>query len=298
MKKTLFLVYALFFSLSVAAAPKAAPQTPMSKELADCHADITNTLGFVPEFLKLFPEAGLPGAWAEWKNVEMGPTAVPGKYKELMGIAVAAQIPCTYCLYAHKEFSTLNGASAAEQSEAIALSALVRHWSAFANGVQQDWASFSRDIDTAFSNMALKGDDAAKLLKKMPTDLSPAQQEVWKTFGLIPLMFKGVPASGLAGAMKAMQGLMMSNNTAIPVKYKNLIALSVAAQVPCHYCVYFHKKAAQATGASEAEINDAIGMAAVTRQWSTILNGNQMKFDSWKKEIDRIVVNAKKAPKK
>ena len=39
------------------------------------------------------PEAGIGGAWREFKTIQLNPhSAVPGKYKELIGLAVAAQI--------------------------------------------------------------------------------------------------------------------------------------------------------------------------------------------------------------
>ena len=46
------------------------------------------------------------------KTLQLNPnTALPGRTKELIGLAVAAQIPCHYCIVAHTEFAKLNGAS-------------------------------------------------------------------------------------------------------------------------------------------------------------------------------------------
>jgi alkylhydroperoxidase/carboxymuconolactone decarboxylase family protein YurZ len=65
-------------------------------------ADIKSTLGFVPGFMAAFPEEGLPGAWDEFKSVQLNPhSAIPPKYKELIGLGVAAQVPCEYCVYFH-----------------------------------------------------------------------------------------------------------------------------------------------------------------------------------------------------
>ena len=58
------------------------------------YRDIEQTLGVVPGFFKSFPESGIAGAWAEFKSVQLNPsTALSGKTKELIGLAVAAQIP-------------------------------------------------------------------------------------------------------------------------------------------------------------------------------------------------------------
>jgi AhpD family alkylhydroperoxidase len=54
------------------------------------------------------------------KTLQLNPgTALSGKVKELIGLAVAAQVPCRYCTYAHTEFARLDGASERE---------IVRRW--------------------------------------------------------------------------------------------------------------------------------------------------------------------------
>ena len=70
---------------------------------------------------------------------------------------------------------------------------------------------------------------------------------------------------------------------------KELIGLAVAAQVPCTYCVYAHTAAAKANGASEGEIREAIAMAAITRHWSTVLNGAQVDLATFKSEFDTVL---------
>jgi AhpD family alkylhydroperoxidase len=95
----------------------------------------------------MFPAASLPGAWKEERDVEMGETAIPGKYKSLIGLGVAAQIPCRYCVEADKQFARLQGATDQEISEALAMAALTRHWSTVLNGMQTDENAFKRDID-------------------------------------------------------------------------------------------------------------------------------------------------------
>src|SRR5688572_25245388 len=87
------------------------------------YEDIKNTLGMVPSFLKSFPEDGIAGAWDELKSVQLNPkTALSMKQKELIGLAVAAQIPCRYCVYFHTEVGKqLGGASDGEVKEALAM---------------------------------------------------------------------------------------------------------------------------------------------------------------------------------
>ena len=116
------------------------------------YRDIQKTLGLVPGFLKAFPETGISAAWDELKSIQLNPnTALPGKTKELIGLAVAAQIPCRYCIYFHTQIARLDGASEPEVKDAIAMAALTRHWSAVLQGMQIDLAAFKQETARLFA---------------------------------------------------------------------------------------------------------------------------------------------------
>ena len=56
---------------------------------ADVDRDIEATLGLVPEFFKQVPDYLIPTEWASFKSLELSDqTAIPNKYKELIGLAV------------------------------------------------------------------------------------------------------------------------------------------------------------------------------------------------------------------
>lgn len=52
---------------------------------------------------------------------------------------------------------------------------------------------------------------------------------------------------------------------AIPVKYKELIAVAVAVTTQCPYCIEDHAKRARKAGAGEAELAEATMVAAAMR---------------------------------
>ena len=127
------------------------------------YRDIEQTLGGVPSFFKAFPEAGIAGAWAEFKSVQLNPkTSLDGKTKELIGLAVAAQIPCQYCVYFHTAAAKANGATDEDIREAVAMGAIVRHWSTVLNGMQVDLAGFKNEVDSAMSFASEKAKTASK----------------------------------------------------------------------------------------------------------------------------------------
>lgn len=112
-----------------------------------------------------------------------------------------------------------------------------------------------------------------------------AKKEITQTFGTFLTMFEVFPEHALAGAWETFKQLQSPEN-AISPKYRELIQLAVASQIPCVYCVYFHTAAAKAFGATDAEIEEAVAHGAQTRHWSMVLQGSQMEFKEFKAEMD------------
>lgn len=92
------------------------------------------------------------------------------------------------------------------------------------------------------------------------------------------------PEKAIAAALTEMK--TVEGPGALDQKTKALIGLAVAAQIPCRYCVYYHKKVAQAHGATPEQIKEAIAEAALTRKWSTVLNGSDYDMRSFRKQVD------------
>ena len=95
------------------------------------------------------------------------------------------------------------------------------------------------------------------------------------------------PTHALKSALEARKALA-GEGAQLDPKARELIALGVAAQIPCIYCVYVHTKNARAKGATEAEIREAVATAATVRQWSTVLNGMGYDFEAFKGEVDKM----------
>ena len=158
MKKSTGIAITLATALGLGAVPLLAAFAKAEDSSAQAtYRDIEQTLGLVPGFFKAFPESGIAGAWAEFKSVQLNPkTKLDAKTKELIGLAVSAQIPCQYCVYFHTAAAKANGATDEEVREAVAMAAISRHWSTVLNGMQTNLAAFKRDTDTVLRTAAEK----------------------------------------------------------------------------------------------------------------------------------------------
>jgi AhpD family alkylhydroperoxidase len=97
-----------------------------------------------------------------------------------------------------------------------------------------------------------------------------------------------VPDYLIESEWASFKNLQLSDQTAIPNKYKELIGLAVSGATRCRYCVYFHREAARLFGATDEELNEASLVAKNTMAWSTYLNAMQYDFDEFRKEFDQI----------
>jgi len=127
--------------------------------------------------------------------------------------------------------------------------------------------------------------------------LDAARSEMESALGIVPPFIALLPEGAQAGAWAFMKGSSGNPDGEIPPKYRELIALGVAAQIPCAYCAYAHTAFAKANGATDAEVQEAIAYGAEVRLWSTILNGSQYDLDQWKAEIDGILAHVAEAQK-
>lgn len=130
---------------------------------------------------------------------------------------------------------------------------------------------------------------------------APSQQaqmvlkDVESTLGFVPQFFRAVSDSQLPSFWDMMKNFQVAE-TALDTKTKELIGLAVASQIPCEYCIYFHTEVARQKGATEQQIREAVGMAAMTRMASTVLNGSQIDAAQFRKDTQRLVkpANGKK----
>lgn len=143
MLRSTTLVFAAGLALALPSLPAQADDTSAES----VYSEVQATLGGVPTFVRLFPKSGVAGAWAEERDLELSDkTALSPKEKALISLAVAAQIPCEYCIWLDTRSAKSAGATQEEIAEAVAMAGLTRHWSTFFNGMQIDFDQFKKEL--------------------------------------------------------------------------------------------------------------------------------------------------------
>ena len=110
------------------------------------YKEIESMMGLVPSFFKVIPDSSLELEWQLMKRVQMEPGPIPNKYRELIGLSVAAATRCRYCTLFHTEMARLNGASEAEIEDAVHFAKSTMGWSTYLNGLQLDFDQFKAEI--------------------------------------------------------------------------------------------------------------------------------------------------------
>ncbi|MDR8394322.1 carboxymuconolactone decarboxylase family protein [Aliifodinibius sp. S!AR15-10] len=120
---------------------------PTSRTRAEVEKEMKEMLGLVPGFFKQIPDAYFDYEWELFKSLELGETLIPNKYKELMGLAIHAETKCRYCTLFHTEAARLHGATDEEIQEAVHFAKMSLGWSAYLNGMQQDYDMFAEELE-------------------------------------------------------------------------------------------------------------------------------------------------------
>jgi AhpD family alkylhydroperoxidase len=112
----------------------------------EVYSEIKEMFGIVPTFVKSIPDSSLEMEWRLMKQVQFEEGPIPNKYRELIGLGIAAVTKCRYCLVFHTEAARLNGATDAEIEDAVHFAKSTAGWSAYLNGMQFDYEQFRQEV--------------------------------------------------------------------------------------------------------------------------------------------------------
>jgi AhpD family alkylhydroperoxidase len=130
----------------------------------EVYQEVEQMMGLVPSFIKALPDSSIAEEWELFKKVQIEETAIPNKYRELIGVGVAAIMRCKYCSYYHTSVAKLYGATDAEIEDAVHFAKSSAGWSTYINGLQADFDQFKNEIDRACEHIRLaQAQEAHKL---------------------------------------------------------------------------------------------------------------------------------------
>ncbi|MFC7096387.1 carboxymuconolactone decarboxylase family protein [Halobaculum marinum] len=122
--------------------------------------EIEETLGIVPGFFGDLNQDDLVDEWPTFKRMALAETEIPAKYKELINLAVAANLKCPYCIHFHREAAKLHGATEGELAEVSFLAGYTPRYSSMIHAQEYDLGTFKNEF----------GQIAAHLQSQMPAD--------------------------------------------------------------------------------------------------------------------------------
>lgn len=129
---------------------------------AAIEAEITQMFGLVPVMFTLVPDDELELEWRLFRKVQFDPGPVPNKYRELIGLGIAATTRCQYCIAYHTEVARMFGATDAEIEAAVHYAKSSAGWSAYLNGMEVDLAQFKREVRSATAYSRAQAEKAKK----------------------------------------------------------------------------------------------------------------------------------------
>lgn len=118
--------------------------------------EVEKTLGIVPTFIRELEHdsVALEHSWELVKKFILGESLIPAKYRELMGIAVAAAVHCRFCVTFHSGVAKLFGATEEEIKEAAFLAKHTVGWSAFVDGRLADIGQLEKELAKMAEHMS------------------------------------------------------------------------------------------------------------------------------------------------
>ena len=113
---------------------------------ADVYQEIKSIFGLVPTFMQQVPDNTLESEWDLMRKLVVEEQNIPHKYKELIGIGIAAATKCQYCVFFHTQLAILFGATPQEIEEAVHYAKNSTGWSTYLHGTGIELNDFKKEI--------------------------------------------------------------------------------------------------------------------------------------------------------
>lgn len=114
---------------------------------SETFAEMEEVFGITPPPLDAIAEEDAANEWPAMKKYTLDESEIPAKYRELIGLAIAANIKCPYCSYFHREAAKMHGATDEELKEAFYLASFTPRFSAMLHAQQYDLDEFKEKVE-------------------------------------------------------------------------------------------------------------------------------------------------------
>lgn len=125
----------------------------------DVEEQITDTFGLVPGPLAVIPEEDRDAEWPTFQKYTVGETEIPAKYRELIGLAVSANIKCPYCAHFHRKAAEMHGATDAEIEEVQSLASFTTRYSTMLHASEYDLEQFKVEMAQMADHLQAQAED-------------------------------------------------------------------------------------------------------------------------------------------
>lgn len=122
-------------------------------------AEMREVLGGVPAIFECVPDELLRAQWDLTRRLQFGETLIPNRYKELIGVAVAAATRSPYGILLHRELAAAHGATEAEIAEAVQLASLGSGLSVQHSGLEIDRDAYATEVHRTAAHIAGNNSD-------------------------------------------------------------------------------------------------------------------------------------------
>ncbi len=119
---------------------------PTNQSYTEAKEDLEATFGMVPPPLDTIPEDDAVQEWPTFKKYTVGESEIPPKYRELIGLAIAANIKCPYCAHFHGAAAQLHGATEEELKETYSLASFTARYSSMLHAQEYDVDEFKDKV--------------------------------------------------------------------------------------------------------------------------------------------------------
>lgn len=109
-------------------------------------SDIEKMFGSYPGFFNGIPQDVMAQMWPIMKKYIFGQSAIPQKYREMIGLAVASTLKCPYCEIFHRGAAKMYGATDEELKEVGAITGQTAFWSSVMHAQHYDVNTFAKEF--------------------------------------------------------------------------------------------------------------------------------------------------------